>query len=469
MNWLRAGPPAAMRPQSARLAEGEFWFETTLLAQARTAPERIARHRGARAGALRLGDRGLSQVRESRGRYKDHHFRLLLIRLLIDAFDPDGGPYLVPSLAELERGLNDPSARVVYERARSAQLPGLPPGAGAPAVQRSLPGAAASRCIRSGLAAFDVAYAWQPAGRRASLRDRRMTDPAVAARAERPTSSRPACSNFAAGAPRSSRRAGSRPADPLRPLARVVVRRRDPAASDRRLLRARGPRRRLPDAGARRPAAARDPPAGDRDQRLPAAAPARTDRAALPGPRRAGQHRIDAAGAHGPIDRGELPAATRRRLDRLPRVVHRGAHGQAPVRRAAIRGGHALLRQVQSQRRRGCDRGRELELPATFRWYDLDAIRAFATTSNVLNTDARSVLAGLDWNLLADDRRAVRAARRREPSARSCALPAAPRRPPTTSRRRAAGVAATPARSRIRATFGAAALGACAIGSSSQT
>ena len=43
----------------------------------------------------------------------------------------------------------------------------------------------------------------------------------------------------------------------------------------------------------------------------------------------------------------------------------------------------------------------ELELPPAFRWYDLDAIRVFATASNVLNTDARSVLAGLDWNLLA--------------------------------------------------------------------
>lgn len=44
----------------------------------------------------------------------------------------------------------------------------------------------------------------------------------------------------------------------------------------------------------------------------------------------------------------------------------------------------------------------EFELPATFRWYDLEAIRAFAIASNVLNTDARSVLAGLDWNVLAD-------------------------------------------------------------------
>lgn len=43
----------------------------------------------------------------------------------------------------------------------------------------------------------------------------------------------------------------------------------------------------------------------------------------------------------------------------------------------------------------------ELELPPAFRWYDLDAIRVFATASNVLNTDARSVLAGLDWSVLA--------------------------------------------------------------------
>jgi oxidase EvaA len=49
------------------------------------------------------------------------------------------------------------------------------------------------------------------------------------------------------------------------------------------------------------------------------------------------------------------------------------------------------------------DGGDDLELPDAFRWYDLGAIRAFATASNVLNTDSRSVLAGLDWSLLADD------------------------------------------------------------------
>ncbi|MEN8174585.1 MAG: NDP-hexose 2,3-dehydratase family protein [Pseudomonadota bacterium] len=41
-------------------------------------------------------------------------------------------------------------------------------------------------------------------------------------------------------------------------------------------------------------------------------------------------------------------------------------------------------------------------LPENFRWYGIDAIRSFAVADNVLNTDARSVLAGLDWRFLAE-------------------------------------------------------------------
>lgn len=46
--------------------------------------------------------------------------------------------------------------------------------------------------------------------------------------------------------------------------------------------------------------------------------------------------------------------------------------------------------------------GMELEAPAGFRWYDLAAIRALMGADNVVNTDARSVLACLDWKVLAD-------------------------------------------------------------------
>ena len=42
MEWLRARPPNEIRPKSGQFPEGDFWFETTLLAQALTPPEKVA-------------------------------------------------------------------------------------------------------------------------------------------------------------------------------------------------------------------------------------------------------------------------------------------------------------------------------------------------------------------------------------------------------------------------------------------
>ena len=52
----------------------------------------------------------------SRGSFEDDYFRVLLIRLLIDAFDPDPAnwEYDVPTSTELALGLTDPKARVTY-------------------------------------------------------------------------------------------------------------------------------------------------------------------------------------------------------------------------------------------------------------------------------------------------------------------------------------------------------------------
>jgi len=162
MRWLRAGPPAAMRPQNARLAEGVFWFETSLLAQARTTPGRVARHRAARLVHFGWVIGGYRKFQRSRGRFKDNHFRLLLIRLLIAAFDPEGGPYLVPSLAELQRGLNDRGARVRYDDRARRNYPAFRQDLER-LLRSDLFAAGSCEVIRSGLAAFDVAYAWQPA------------------------------------------------------------------------------------------------------------------------------------------------------------------------------------------------------------------------------------------------------------------------------------------------------------------
>ncbi len=45
----------------------------------------------------------------------------------------------------------------------------------------------------------------------------------------------------------------------------------------------------------------------------------------------------------------------------------------------------------------------DLPVPNGFRWYDLAAIRCFVVSSNVLNTDARSVLSSISWDALANE------------------------------------------------------------------
>lgn len=114
LEWMRAGPPARMRPQRGRFGADSFWFETTLLAQARTAPERIARHRPAELVHFGWVVGGYRTFQRSKGPFEDDQFRLLLIRLLIDAFDAGGAEYEVPTLADLERGLTDADRRVFY-------------------------------------------------------------------------------------------------------------------------------------------------------------------------------------------------------------------------------------------------------------------------------------------------------------------------------------------------------------------
>lgn len=45
----------------------------------------------------------------------------------------------------------------------------------------------------------------------------------------------------------------------------------------------------------------------------------------------------------------------------------------------------------------------ELPLPPNCRWYSVDALRTFVASNNILNTDARSVLACMDWGTLAEN------------------------------------------------------------------
>jgi hypothetical protein len=163
LDWLRARPPSALRPQWTRLPEGFFWFETSLLAQAYTSPDRVARHQadaGVHFGWVIGGYRAFER---SRGRFVDDQLRLLLIRLLIDAFDPEGGPYRVPALAELVRGLRDPTARVGYSEEARRNYPAFR-GALERILESDLFPARSRERIRAGTAAFDAAFAWKAGG-----------------------------------------------------------------------------------------------------------------------------------------------------------------------------------------------------------------------------------------------------------------------------------------------------------------
>jgi hypothetical protein len=87
----------------------------TLLPQCLTPPDRIACSE--RDGAFVHFNYVICSYRwflKSRGTYEDENFRILLIRMLIDACDRSGWNYPVPSLGDLSRGLHDPHAPVTY-------------------------------------------------------------------------------------------------------------------------------------------------------------------------------------------------------------------------------------------------------------------------------------------------------------------------------------------------------------------
>ncbi len=115
VKWMRDMPPAAVRPQPGTFEHGTWWFETSLLAQARTAPAKVARrnvedqyiHFQFIISAYR-------KFQRSKGPFEDRRFGLLLTRLLIDAFDRTGFPYEVPSIAQLHAGISDANARITY-------------------------------------------------------------------------------------------------------------------------------------------------------------------------------------------------------------------------------------------------------------------------------------------------------------------------------------------------------------------
>jgi len=116
--WMRDMPPAAVRPQPGKFPHGKWWFETSLLAQARCAPAKIAR-RNVEDQYIHFqfiisAYRRFQRAKREGDVFSDRRFGLLLTRLLIDALDRSGFPYEAPTMGELHAALREPSPQITY-------------------------------------------------------------------------------------------------------------------------------------------------------------------------------------------------------------------------------------------------------------------------------------------------------------------------------------------------------------------
>jgi len=161
LDWLRSFEPWQHQAHE-NVIDGKWHeFDTTLWTQCRTVPERVGRHEQ-EAGFIHFGH-VISSYRwfqQSPRPYEDEQFRLLLIRLLIDAYDPSGWPYDVPSMDELTAGLVDAANRVIYLKDSTRQryphfryqLQQL--------IQSGLLSEKRTSILKNGIASFDRALGW---------------------------------------------------------------------------------------------------------------------------------------------------------------------------------------------------------------------------------------------------------------------------------------------------------------------
>ena len=172
LGWMRGHSPFKMCPQNydfPATAQGtgvrRLWADSTMLGQFLTAPQRL----GIRTGARRFIHFesvlwNYRRLQAATAPFEDAKLSILLIRLLIDAYDPDANDTYgsVPSIEQLTRGTTDPASRVTYcaaptranystFRQRMEQL------ICSPIIEPDK-----AHRLRAGLAPFDEVFEWQP-------------------------------------------------------------------------------------------------------------------------------------------------------------------------------------------------------------------------------------------------------------------------------------------------------------------
>lgn len=122
VNWVRSFQPWQHRGHDEVVAGQLHTCDITFWPQYLTPPEQVG-HNQKEWGFVHFNyvTGTYRRFQQSRSPYEDDNFRLLLVRLLINAYDKSGWSYEVPSLNDLAEGITDGSSRVTYLQEETRQ------------------------------------------------------------------------------------------------------------------------------------------------------------------------------------------------------------------------------------------------------------------------------------------------------------------------------------------------------------
>jgi hypothetical protein len=115
LNWVRSFRPWEHRGHDEIIDGKSHLFDISYWPQYRTPAEKIGRHEQ-ELGFIHFNyvTGTYRRFQRSKGPHEDDAFRLLLVRLLIDAYDQSGWVYEIPSVDNLAKGITDESNRITY-------------------------------------------------------------------------------------------------------------------------------------------------------------------------------------------------------------------------------------------------------------------------------------------------------------------------------------------------------------------
>lgn len=161
VEWLRSAKPWLHLGHDNVLNGEKHTFDTTLWLQCQTPKERVGYEDAPEAYVhFNYVISTYRWFQKSQGPYEDEHFRLLLVRLLIDLFDRSGWSYEVPTVSDLEKGLREPGRRVVYQKPETASHYPEFRGKLQKLIGSPLLNAEQGQRLREGVRPFDAAFRW---------------------------------------------------------------------------------------------------------------------------------------------------------------------------------------------------------------------------------------------------------------------------------------------------------------------